>query len=145
MKIVYVILALLMVTVPVFAGQSENMEDILHVSGKAVIFFGPSQDEYVSMSDAEKDKIDHLLYEFYHYRGKVLPFLELNAINELSTAHSKILIELDGNKRLIYHRKNFSQVVGLIMTDGHQEPKIFLGAATDSQIIDMCYEYFNLG
>jgi len=145
MRILYAILALLIITVPVFAGQTENLEDTLHVSGKAVVFFGPSQAEYLSMSDKEKDEVDQQLYDFYHHRRKVLPFLELYAITEFSTVRSKILIELDNNKRIIYDRKEFGQVVGLIMTDGHHEPKIFLGAATDSQIIAMCYEYFNLG
>jgi hypothetical protein len=145
MRIISAILALVIIAVPAFAGQTDTHEDALRVSGKAVVFFGPSQAEYVSMSDKEKAKINQLLYDFYHHRGKVLPFLELNAIEGPSTARSKILIELDDNKSIIYHRKNLGQIVGLIMTDGHQEPKLFLGAPTDSQIIDMCYEYFDLG
>jgi hypothetical protein len=145
MRILYVILALLIMAVPGFAGQTETPNDTVHVSGKAVVFFGPSQAEYLSMSDQEKREINQLLYDFYHYRGKVLSFLELYEINEINTARSKILIELDGKKTIVYDRKDFGQVVGLIMTDGYHKPKIFLGAATDSQIIDMCYEYFKLG
>ena len=142
MRIFYVILALFIMAVPGLAGQTETPDDTVHVSGKAVVFFGPSQAEY--MSDQEKNEINRLLYDFYHYREQVLSFLELNEINEINTARSKILIELDGNKRLIYNRKDFGKVVGLIMTDGFHTPKIFLGAATDSQIIDMCYQYFKL-
>jgi hypothetical protein len=145
MRIVNAILALLIVAAPAFAGQTETHEDALRVSGKAVVFFGPSQIEYLSMSDKDKDEMDELLYDFYHNRQKVLPFLELYAIKGLSTARSKILIKFDDNKSVMYHRKDFGQVVGLIMTDGHQEPRIFLGAPTDSQIIAMCYEYFGLG
>lgn len=145
MRIFYVILALLIIAVPGFAGQTETPDDTVHVSGKAVVFFGPSQSEYLSMSDQEKKEIDQLLYDFYHHREKVRAFLELNEINEINTARSKISIELDSKKKIIYERKDFSQVVGLIMTDGYHKPKIFLGAATDSQIIDMCYEYFELG
>ena len=144
MRIFYVILALFIMAVPGLAGQTETPDDTVHVSGKAVVFFGPSQAEYLSMSDQEKNEINRLLYDFYHYREQVLSFLELNEINEINTARSKILIELDGNKRLIYNRKDFGKVVGLIMTDGFHTPKIFLGAATDSQIIDMCYQYFKL-
>jgi hypothetical protein len=145
MRIVPVILALLIMAVPVLAGQPEASDDTVHVSGKAVVFFGPSQAEYLSMSDQEKKEINRLVYDFYHYRGKVLSFLELNEINEINTARSKISIELDGKKTIIFDRKDFGKVVGLIMTDGHREPKVFLGAATDSQIIDMCYKYFDLG
>lgn len=145
MRIFYVVLALLIVAVPGFAGQTQTPDDTVHVSGKAVVFFGPSQAEYMSMSDQEKNEINQLLYDFYHHRGNVLSFLESYEINEINTARSKILIELDGKKTIIYDRKDFGQVVGLIMTDGYHNPKIVLGVATDSQIIDMCYEYFNLG
>jgi hypothetical protein len=145
MRIFYAILALFIMAVPGFAGQTDTPDDTVHVSGKAVVFFGPSQAEYLSMSDQEKNKVKQLLYDFYHYRGKVLSFLELYGINEINTARSKILVEFDGKKTIIYDRKDFGQIVGLIMTDGYHEPKIFLGAATDSQIIDMCYEYFKLG
>ena len=145
MRIISAILALVIVAAPASAGQTDTHEDALRVSGKAVVFFGPSQAEYLTMSDKDKNEIDELLYDFHHNRQKVLPFLELNAIEGPSTARSKILIELDDNKSAIYHRKDLGQIVGLIMTDGHQQPKLFLGAPTDSQIIDMCYEYFDLG
>lgn len=145
MRIVSAILALLIVAAPAFAGQTETHEDALRVSGKAGVFFGPSQTEYLSMSDKNKDEMDELLHDFHHNRQKVLPFIELYAIKGLSIARSEILIELDDNKSVIYHRKDFGQVVGLIITDGHQEPKIFLGAPTDSEIIAKCYEYFDLG
>jgi hypothetical protein len=145
MRIFYPILALLIMAVPSFAGQTETPDDTVHVSGRAVVFFAPSQAEYLSMSEQEAKKINELLYDFHHHRLKVLPFLELNEINEINTARSKILIELDGKKKIIYNRKDFGQIVGLILTDGYHKPKIYLGVATDSQIIDMCYEYFELG
>jgi len=144
MRIAYPVLIFLIMTVPVLASQTEVPEDTLNVKGKAIVFFGPSQAEYVSMSDKEKDEIDEMLYDFHHHRGNVLPFLELHNIQAYSTARPKIQIQLDDNKRIVYFRSGFEQVVGMIMTDGHHEPKIFLGAATDSNIIDMCYEYFDL-
>ena len=144
MRSIYSVLIFLIITVPVFAGQTDTPEDILKVSGKAVVFFGPAWAEYVAMSDEEKDKIDQMLYDFYHYRGKVLPFLEFHNIQEFSTARPKIQVQLANDKKVVYFRSGFDKVVGLIMTDGHQEPKIFLGATTDSNIIDLCYEYFDL-
>jgi len=145
MKNLYLVLMLLLMAVSSFAGQSEAVEDTLYVGGKAVVFFGPSPVEYVSMSDKEKDEIDHMLYDFYHYREKVIPFLELYNIQEFSTSHPKIQVQLEDNEKIIYYRKGFERVVGLIMTDGKHEPKIFLGAATDSDLISMFYEYFDLG
>ena len=144
MRRVCSVLIFLIMTVPVLAAQTEPPEDVLNVSGKAIVFFAPAWAEYVAMSEAEKDKIDQMLYDFHHYRGNVAHFLELYNIQAYSTAQPKIQIQLDDSKKIVYFRSGFQQVVGMIMTDGHHEPKISLGAATDSEIIDMCYEFFDL-
>jgi hypothetical protein len=128
----------------VFAEQSGDTEDILHVSGKAVVFFSPSWAEYVSMSDKEKDLIDTELYEFHHYRNKVLSFLKSRKIQVFLTARSKIQIQFAGNESITYFRRGFDHVVGLIMTDGEHEPEVFLGAATDSDLTSMFKAYFGL-
>ncbi len=135
---------LLVVAIPACWGQSAVVEDTLYVSGKAVVFFGPSQSEYLSMTDQEKDAIDEELYDFYHYRGKVLPFLTSHAIQDLPTARLKIQIQLAGNESIIYSRKDFDHVMGLILTDGRQEPEILLGAATKAELISLFKEYFDL-
>ncbi len=144
MRILFATLIVLIMAAPVFAEKGGVIEDTLQVSGKAVVFFGPSWAEYLSMSDEEKDEIDEELYYFYHYRGKVLPFLELNKIQEFSTARSKIEIQLAGDATTIYFRRGFDHVVGLIMTDGEHDPEVFLGAATDVDLISMFKEYFGL-
>lgn len=144
MRRVYPSLIFLITAFQVFTGQAEASEDTLDVSGNAVVFFGPSQAEYVAMSDNEKDKIDETLYDFYHYRRKVLPFLGLNHIQEFFTSRLKIRVQLDGPESIIYYRRGFDQVVGLIMTDGHYEPVIFLGAASDTRLISMFKEFFGL-
>jgi hypothetical protein len=126
-------------------GQNGGADkEMLTVSGKAVVFFGPSQAEYLSMTDPEKDAIDEALYDFYHYRGKVLTFLKLNDIQEFSTAKRKIQIQTRGTADIIYYRKNFDHFVGLIMTDGERAPEVFLGPATDADLIMMFEDYFGL-
>ena len=144
MRSVHAVVIFLLMTVPALAGQNEVPEDVLKVGGKAIVFFAPAWAEYVAMPDSEKDKIDEMLYDFYHYKLNVLPFLELHNIQAYSTARPKIQIQLADNKTIVYFRSGFQQVVGMIMTDGQHEPKIFLGAATDSDIIDRCYEFFYL-
>lgn len=133
-----------MMAVPLFAQSGGVDTETLFVNGKAVVFFGPSQAEYLSMTDLEKDAIDESLYEFYHYRGKVLSFLELNNIQEFSTAKLKIQVQLNGGQNIIYYRKDFDHFVGLIMSDGLHEPEVFLGPATDADFIRMFEDYFGL-
>ena len=129
---------------PLFAQSGGVDKETLFVSGKAVVFFGPSQSEYLSMTHQEKDAIDEGLYDFYHYRGKVLTFLKLNNIQEFSTAKLKIQVQLNDTANTIYYREAFDHFVGLIMTDGVQKPKVFLGPATDADLIMMFEDYFGL-
>lgn len=133
-----------MVAVPALADPAGNIKDTLQVRGKAIVFFGPSQSEYIAMSDQEKDEIDEVLYEFYHYGNEVLAFIQDNGIQAFSTAKPKVEIIFDDNDRIIYSRAGFEFIVGIIMTDGRRAPKIFLGAATDLDLISMFRQYFDL-
>jgi hypothetical protein len=135
---------LLVVAIPVGWGQSTAVEDTLYVSGKAVVFFGPSQSEYLAMTHEQKDAIDEELYDFYHNRGEVSPFLASNAIEAISTARLNIQVQLEGNQSITYFRRDFDRVVGLILTDGRQEPLVLLGPAAVSDLIAQFEEYFGI-
>ena len=128
---------------PALAGQA-LVEDTLVVAGKAVVFFGLPTTEYQAMTDKEKDAIDEELYDFLHYRIKVLAFLKSNDIPEFLTALPKIQIQLSGSESITFVRGDFDHIFGLIMTDGMNEPEVFLGAATESELIRMFEEYFGL-
>jgi hypothetical protein len=143
MKLSYTVFTLFLMAAPAWAQQAA-VEDILVVGGKAVVFFGPSNSEYLAMSDQEKDAIDEELYDFMHYRNKVLLFLQSNDIQEFLTAQPKIEIRLDGAHSIIFARRDFDHLFGLIMSDGKNEPEVFLGAATKSELISMFEKYFGL-
>ena len=134
---------IILLAAPVRAQQAA-VEDTLVVSGKAVVFFGPSNTEYLAMTHEEKDAIDEELYDFMHYRTKALPYLKSNEIQEFLTARPKIEIQLDGAHSIIFTRRDFDHLFGLIMTDGKKQPEVFLGAATRSALIQMFEAYFNL-
>lgn len=128
----------------VLSTPGANAEDTVHVSGKAVVFFGPSQSEYLAMTHEQKDAIDEELYDFYHNMGQVKPFLASNRIQDISTARLKIQVQLEGNQSITYFRKDFDRVVGVILTDGRQEPVILLGATAVSDLLAEFEEYFDL-
>lgn len=144
MRVLYSTIILLVVAIPVCWGQSSADENTLYVSGKAVVFFGPSQSEYLTMTDREKDAMDEELYDFYYYRKKVLPLLVSNAIQEVSTARRQIEIRLDNGESISYFRKDFGRPMGVILTDGRQAPKIALGALSKTELIFLFEEYFGL-
>ena len=144
MRILYSAMIMLFVAIPVCWGQSSVDGDTLYVRGKAVIFFGPSQSEYLTMTDQEKDAIDKQLYDFYYYREKVLPFLASKGIQEFSTARRQIEIQLDNRQRIRYFRKDFGRLMGVILTDGRQMPKILPGAVSKTELIFVFEKYFDL-
>jgi hypothetical protein len=144
MRIFTAIAILILVLLPVFDAQGGAANDTLHVSGKTVVFFGPTQAEYDSLSEEEKGDMDEVLSDFYYYRQQVISFLKSNQIQEFLTASPRIQFQLSGRERRTFLRRNFNPNVGLIMADGNQEPKVFLGVATDVDLIPMFEEYFGL-
>jgi len=144
MRILYSAMIMLLVAIPVCWGQSSVDGDTLYVRGKAVIFFGPSQSEYLTMTDQEKDAIDEQLYDFYYHREKVLPFLASKGIQEFSTARRQIEIQLDNHQSIRYFRKDFGRLMGVILTDGRQTPKILPGAVSKAELIFLFEKYFRL-
>ena len=143
MRLLTTLLILFLLATPVRAQQA-TVEDTLVVSGKAVVFFGPSNTEYLAMTHEEKDAIDEELYDFMHYRTKALPYLKSNEIQEFLTARPKIEIQLAGAHSIIFTRRDFDHLFGLIMTDGKNQPEVFLGAANRSELIQMFRAYFGL-
>jgi len=144
MRRLYPAMILLFVALPVCWGQSSVDGDTLYVRGKAVVFFGPSQSEYLTMTDQEKEAIDGQLYDFYYYREKVLPFLASKGIQEFSTARRQIEIQLDNRRSICYFRKDFGRLMGVMLTDGRQAPKILPGAFSQTELIFLFEEYFGL-
>jgi len=144
MKNFAAVLMLLLMTAPVSAEQGENNENNFAISGRAVVFFGPAWDEYVALTDQDKDAIDEELYDFAHNRSVVRPYLEANGIRESFTSSENIRIQIDSGEIITYFRSELNHTFGLIMTDGQNEPKVFLGAATPSELKSMFQAYFGL-
>ena len=144
MKRFAIVSVLLFMAAPVLANQGGNVANTIFISGRAVVFFAPSWDEYVALPEKDKDAIDQELYDFAHYRLQVLSYLKANGIQGISTASQNIQIQIDPNEVIYYFRGDFGHAFGLIMTDGQKEPKVFLGAATASQLKSMFEEYFGL-
>lgn len=144
MKKFAAILILLILSAPVLAGEDGSVANSIYVSGRAVVFFGPSWDEYVALSDKDKAAIDAELYDFAHSRLQVLTYLEDNGIQGISTASQNIQVQIAPNEVIYYIRSDFDYAFGLIMTDGQNEPRVFLGAASESELKSMFAEFFSL-
>ncbi len=143
MKIKFALTILILLTIgsPSYGGAKN---DVLDVKGKAVVFFGPTEKEYNSLSENDKNEWNEVLSDFYHYRDKTIPFLQSNNIKPIITADMNIKIHLAGGDSRTYVRKKFKHIVGYILTDGTKEPKVVLGVGTDMDLINDFKEYFKL-
>lgn len=144
MKKFATVLILMFTAAQLFAGPGGNIADAVHVSGRAVVFFGPTWDEYVALTEEDKKAINAELYDFAHNRLEVLSYLEANGIREINTASQNIQIQIDPDEVITYVRGDFDHAFGLIMTDGQNEPKVVLGAVAVSELKSMFEEYFGL-
>jgi len=141
MKIKFVLTILILLTIGSIANGSST--DVLDVKGKAVVFFGPTEREYNSLTENYKNEWSEVLSDFYHYRDKTIPYLESNKIKPIVTANTKIIIHTGTNART-FVRKNFKHIVGYILTDGNKKPKVVEGVGTDMDLINDFKEYFGL-
>jgi len=140
-KFVLTFLVLLMIVNPSYGGPKD---DILDVEGKAVVFFEPTEKEYNSLSENEKNEWNEVLSDFYHYRDSIIPDLESNNIKPVITSAMKITIHFAGDKSRTYIRKKFKQNVGYLLTDGNKEPKVILGVRTDVDLMIYFKQYFKI-
>ncbi len=140
LKLASAILILLTVGSPSFATAGDK---VVEVKGKAVVFFGPTEQEYNSLSENERNEWSEVLSDFYHYRDKTIPYLESHKIKLVITAMSKITIQVGSNTRT-YTRKKFKHIVGYILTDGTNEPKVVEGVGTDIDLINDFSHYFKI-
>jgi hypothetical protein len=83
------------------------LKHTIDISGKAVVFFEPSWDEYIGLSEEDEDAIDAELYDFAHNRLEVLSYPEENGIREINSASENIQIQIDPDGVITYLRYFF--------------------------------------
>jgi hypothetical protein len=60
-------------------------------------------------------------------KSRLWSFLNANGIREINTAGQNIQIQIAHSEVINYLPSDFDHAFGLIMTDGQNEPKVFLG------------------
>ena len=142
MKILFVgLIFISILTSSVFA-QIESPSDTLFVKGKAVIFFEFTETEYDSLLKDEESELVEVISDFYYYRDKVIPDLKEEGISSIISDHEYFKILLDDGRKIIYERKQFEYEIGIIFTNGKQEPKVNLGVRTDVGLWQAIKEFF---
>jgi len=126
-----------------FAQQGRDSTKLV-IIGQSAVFFGPSQQEYDSLAKDENSGIDEILSDFYYYQAPIAKFLKEHKIGVELTSAPLIVAQLSDGKTQTYHRRDFGQVVGVLLIDGTQEPKVMLGVETDVDLIPELEKFFKL-
>jgi hypothetical protein len=114
------------------------------VTGMKVVFFGPTQAEQDSIVRTEGLETAKLFDDFDYYAGKVSAFLKLRGITVEHTTSPLILVALENRKIRQIDRRTSPNALGMILTDGVQEPRIVPPEFTDEELIAECREFFRL-
>jgi hypothetical protein len=142
MKVKFSFILLLLLSVNSFSYAGTEC-DVVEVREKAVIILEPTEKEYNSLSEKEKNEWDEVLSDFYYYKDSVTSFLEENNIKVIKTSNSKIVIHTGSSSRP-YIRAKFNNLFGYILTDGKNEPKVVESVGTDVDMIMDFKEYFKI-
>jgi hypothetical protein len=143
MRTTIIILILLAISFFNLLAQQPVKPIITKYSGRVVVFFQVNQVEYDSLARDTASGIDDLVDDFQYYANKVQSFLKGHDIKSQLT--SADIVEINWLKNnFIFDRHKGEQVVGMILSDSLQEPKIFYGVSTDDGLINKFVKYFKI-
>jgi hypothetical protein len=116
----------------------------LVVTGAKVVFFSPVQNERDSIVRTEGMESARLFDDFDYYSGKVSAYLKRRGVGVIMTSAPVIVVQFGEKSTRTIERNKLTDFLGVVLTDGVQEPKLFLGVASDEELIPECSQYFRL-
>jgi hypothetical protein len=114
----------------------------LQVVGPEVVFFGPTQAERDSIIKVDGLEMAQLFDDFDYYSGKAASFLQGRGIRVAKTSAVVIYVKVGERTVRTFERKSLGDVVGEILSDGIQEPKLIQGLLTDEELIDEFVNFY---
>lgn len=113
-------------------------------SGASVIFFSPPRAERDSIAQAEGLEIDDILDDFQYASGKAAVYLGTHRIPVAFTSDARIVVKLRNGRMHTFDRRTVSGLVGMILTDGLQEPRLVAGVAPYGEVVSQIDAFFHL-
>jgi hypothetical protein len=116
----------------------------LQVEGPRVVFFAPTQTERDSIMQIEGLEAGKVFDDFDYYAGKAISFLRKRNLAVEFTTTQTILIHLKSGTVRKFERRSIPDYVGVILTDGMQEPGLIAGAQSDEDLVLEFKSFFHL-
>lgn len=124
--------------VPQRADRSE-----LQVTGPKVVFFGPTRAERDSIIRAEGVEVGAIFDDFDYYTAKANTYLKNRGVPTEFSTQTVIMVKIGDRGLRKIDRKTIPDFLGVILTDGVQEPRLLQGIATDEELIGEINEFFH--
>ena len=126
------------------AGQEKNDVSATALQGPGVVFFGPTKAEGDSIARAEGMDIADMLDEFDLASGKTAVYLGSKKIPYQFTTKRSILVKVSSGKVWRFDRKAIPDLVGMILSDGVQEPRSVSGSGEANALIHQVNDFFRI-
>jgi hypothetical protein len=129
---------------PPFSRQETVESQTLIISGPKVIFFTPTKAEVDSVMQLEGAEIADVVDEYNYAAGKAAYYLSIVKIPAVFTTSQIVVFKLARNRVLRFDRRKISDPVGMILSDGDQEPRLIAGPREDSQLVSEINRFFHI-
>jgi hypothetical protein len=140
---VFLLIAVLPFAAPQIAKSPANPPALV-VTGPRVVFFGPEQTERDSIIHVEGIDAGQVFDDFDYYSGKVGSYLKRRGVGVIITTSPVIVVQFGDKLVRAIERKKLQDFVGIILTDGVQEPRLYLGVSSDEELVSECAQFFKL-
>lgn len=114
------------------------------IAGPAVIFFGPTKAEGDSLVQLSGLELADVFDEFDLAAGKAAVYAKNRGLQVQFTTSPITLLKLPNKKIRAVDRRTIPEYVGMILTDGVQEPRIVPGIADERRLFVEINEFFNI-
>jgi hypothetical protein len=123
---------------------TQTSADTFSVSGKCMVFFQPSDVEYNEMVNKDVDGgIYEVRSDFGYYSQVMMDTLQSSDVKPYMTICKVINVTLDNGDHVFISLNNGNSVVGTVLSDGVQTPKVEFGVSTDLDYWMMSNEFFH--
>ncbi len=124
------------------AGQTRPAPATCVVTGPAVVFYSPTAAERDSIIRADGLDQAELFDDFDYSAGKAAAFLKGRNIPLKLTSVPIIVVQYGQKKSRTLERAKAPDIIGIILTDGAQEPRLIPGLVTDEELITEVEVFF---
>ncbi len=140
MKLAEVLLSLVVLGSCNSGVKDAKVSDVLHVSGKTIVFISISQAEYDARQSEEG--IDEVISDFNFYTSEAEQSLDTLGIKFLRTHKKDIIVHLGDENEEAIKFDTTQHIVATLFTNGKDQPKLEYGVLTDLDISYIVNSYY---